>query len=261
LSGYNELLKKYNMMKTKDFSFFIERFNSLEMNESERQWFLSEMEGNEQLRKEVDMRRQTDNILKKQAVISLRTKLSEIDKTRLERKNSRKIRTTAILRYAAVFAGAAVVTGLIIFSGQTITSEEIVNQFYTSYEAPSAQRSATSKTNPDYILGLKYYNEQDYRNAASQFAKVLESNPGDMQTHLLSGVSNMEERKYNEAKKSFTTVIADNNNLFIESARWYLALCYVKTEDKDKASHLLVSIKNEGGLYSKDAKKVLRKLK
>jgi tetratricopeptide (TPR) repeat protein len=247
-------------MKVKDFSYFIERYNSLEMTESERQWFLKEMEGNEQLRKEVDLRRQTDNILKKQAVMSLRTKLSEIDKTRMERKKGRKIRTTAILKYAAVFAGIVALTSIIFFSGQTLTSEEIIDKFYTSYEAPSSQRSATSETNPDYILGLKYYNEQDYRNAASQFAKVLERNPGDMQTHLLSGVSNMEEEQYSEAKKSFTTVIDDNNNLFIESARWYLALCYVKTEDMEKASRLLVSIKNEGGLYSKDAKKVLKKL-
>lgn len=82
-----------------------------------------------------------------------------------------------------------------------------------------------------------------------------------MQAHLLSGVSNMEESKYVEAEKAFTTVIDDNNNLFIESAQWYLALCYVKTEEKDKASQLLMSIRNDGGIYSREAKKVLRKIK
>jgi len=248
-------------MKTKDFSYFIERYNSLEMSESERQWFLMEMEGNEQLKKEVYLRRQTDDILKKQDIMSLRSKLSEIDRNRLEKKKSRTLSRMMILRYAALFAGVVVVTSLILFTGQTLTSEEIVSQFYKSYEAPSAQRSATSEANPDYILGLKYYNNKDYSKAASQFAKVLERNPNDMQTHMLSGVSNMEEKQYNEAKISFTTVIDDNNNLFIESARWYLALCYVKTEDKERASQLLVSIKDDGGLYSKDAKKVLRKLK
>ena len=82
-----------------------------------------------------------------------------------------------------------------------------------------------------------------------------------MQTHLLSGVSNMEVKQFNEARNSFTTVIDDNNNLFIESARWYLALCYVKTEDNNRAAQLLVSIKNDGGIYSKEARKVLRRLK
>lgn len=248
-------------MKTKDFSYFMERYNSFEMTESERQWFLRELEGNEQLKKEVKLRSHTDEILKKQAVMSLRTTLSGIDKNRLERKKNSTFRRMAIIRYAAVFAGVAIVTSLILFTGQTLTSEEIINRFYKTYEAPSAQRSAVSEAGTDYILGLKYYNAQDYRNAASQFAKVLEYNPDDMQTHLLSGVSKMEEKQYNEAKKSFTNVIDDNNNLFIESARWYLALCYVKTEENVRASQLLVSIRNDGGIYSKDAKKVLRKLK
>jgi len=247
-------------MKTIDFSYFIERYNSFEMTESERQWFIKEMEGNDEIRREVELRKQTDDILKKQVVMSLRSKLSELEKNRLERKKSIVFRRNAVLKYAAAFAGATVITSLILFSGKTLTSEEIVDQYYETYEAPSAQRSSSSDANTDYIMGLKYYNAHDYGNAASQFAKVLEKNPNDMRTHLLSGVSNMEEKMYNEAEKSFTTVIDNNNNLFIESARWYLALCYVKTEDIDKAIPLFQSIRKEGGLYSKDAKKVLRKI-
>ena len=68
-------------------------------------------------------------------------------------------------------------------------------------------------------------------------------------------------RNIPEAKLSFTTVIDDNNNLFIETARWYLALCYVKTNDTDKAIVQLTAIKEDGGIYSKDAGKILRKLK
>jgi tetratricopeptide (TPR) repeat protein len=248
-------------MNAKDFSYLIERYISSEMTESERQWFLKEMEGDPDLKREVELRKNTSEMLKKHAVLSLRTKLIALEKNRQERMRSRSIRRMAILKYAAVLTGAAIITSLILFTGKTLTSEEIVSQFYNTYEAPSGQRTASSEANTDYILGLKYYNEHDYRNAASQFAKVLKNNPDDMQTHLLSGVSNMEEKQYNEAKKSFTTVIDDNNNLFIESARWYLALCYLKTDDKYKASQLLVSIKNEGGIYSRDAKKVLKKIK
>lgn len=248
-------------MKTKDYSYFIERYISFEMTDSERQWFIREIEGNEDLRHEVDLRKRSEEILKKQATIALRTKLAEIEKQRAERKKAGALRRIAMVRYAAVFAGAAIITSLILFTGRTLTSEEIVTEFYKAYEAPASQRSSAYNENTDYVLGLKYYNQQDYKNAASQFAKVLEKNPEDMQTHLLSGVSNMEEKRYTEAKSSFTTVINDNDNLFIESAKWYLALCYLKTQDKAKASSLLVSIKDEDGLYSKEAKKILRKIK
>lgn len=249
------------MMKTRDFSYFIERYNSFEMTEAEKLWFLKEMEDNENLKREVELRKQTDEILKKSDVISLRLKLSQLEKNRQERLKTSTLRRSSVLKFAAVFAGAAVIASLLLFSSRTLTSEEIIDRYYLSYEAPSAQRSLPYEANTDYLLGLKYYNAHDYKNAAFQFAKVLEINPDDMQTHMLSGVSNMEDKRYSEAEKSFITVIDDNNNLFIESASWYLALCYVKTEERDKAQEMLVSIMNEGGFYSRDAKKVIRRLK
>jgi hypothetical protein len=56
-------------------------------------------------------------------------------------------------------------------------------------------------------------------------------------------------------------VISDNNNLFIETAKWYLALCYVKTDEREKAIQHLEAIKSEGGIYKNDAKKIIRKLR
>jgi hypothetical protein len=82
-----------------------------------------------------------------------------------------------------------------------------------------------------------------------------------MQSVLLNGVSNFEDQKFPEAKLSFTTVIDDNNNLFIETAKWYLSLCYIKTNETDKAISQLTAIGDDDGIYSKDARKILRKLK
>lgn len=248
-------------MKTKDYSYFIERYLSNEMTESERKWFISELDGNYELQREVDLRRKSEEILKKQATMSLRIKLAEIEKRKVEIKKTTSLRKIAVIKYAALFAGVAIITSMIMFSTRTITSEELVNDFYKVYEAPASQRSSVFIENTDFILGLQYYNAQDYKNAASQFAKVLGKNPNDMQSHLLSGVSNMEEKRYTEAKSSFNTVIDNNDNLFIESAKWYLALCYLKTQDNATASSLLVSIRNEGGLYSKAAKKILKKIR
>jgi len=67
-------------MKTIDFSYYIERFIAGEMSDTEKQWFLKELEANENLRHEVNLRKQTDEILKKKDVMTLRNKLSEIEK-------------------------------------------------------------------------------------------------------------------------------------------------------------------------------------
>jgi tetratricopeptide (TPR) repeat protein len=81
-----------------------------------------------------------------------------------------------------------------------------------------------------------------------------------MQSSLLNGMSNFENRKYPEAKRSFGKVIDNNNNLYIDQAEWYLALCYIKTDEREKAIQQLEKIKNEDGIYRNDAKKILRRI-
>ena len=71
-------------MKTIDFSYFIERYNAGEMDEAEKEWFRKELEGNEKLRREVELRSRTDMILKDRDIMNLRNKLNAIEKQRKE---------------------------------------------------------------------------------------------------------------------------------------------------------------------------------
>jgi tetratricopeptide (TPR) repeat protein len=249
-------------MKTIDFSHFIERYIAGEMGEDEKQWFEKELDGNANLRSEVNLRKEMDLVLKNQKIISLRNKLSDIDKRRRETdvvvKDSKK---PVYMRYAAVISSLVVVACIILFTGKNPGGDEVISRYYKTYEPPASQRSGQTVENPDFTLAVEFYNTNDYANAALFFSKVVESNPKDMQSVLLNGVSNFEDKKYPEAKMSFSTVINDNNNLYIETAKWYLALCYIKTNEKDKAINQLKIITSEEGIYSKNAKKILRKLK
>jgi tetratricopeptide (TPR) repeat protein len=249
-------------MKTIDFSYFIERYNAGEMSESEKQWFLKELEGNEKLRNEVNLRKRTDEILKNQNVMSLRNKLSEIENRRKEvKKPVKDSKKTVFIRYAAVFAGLILIGSIAMFSGKNLNSEKIMKHYYKIYEPPTSQRSAESGTNADFTLALEFYNTHDYEKAAVLFNKVLENKPNDMQTVLLKGVSNFEEKKYPEAKQSFVKVIDDKDNLYIDQAQWYLALCYLNTYETEKAKQLFKIIVNGDGIYKSDAKKIIRGLK
>jgi tetratricopeptide (TPR) repeat protein len=249
-------------MKTIDFSYFIERYNAGEMSDTELQWFLRELEGNENLRNEVNLRKHTDEILKNQNVMSLRNKLSEIEKKRKEVskpvKNSRK---PVYIRYAAVIAALVLIGSILLFPGKKLSNEEIVKNYYKAYEPPTSQRSAQSATDADFTLALEFYNIHDYDKAAVLFNKVLENKPNDMQTVLLKGVANFEEKRYPEAKQSFGKVIDDKDNLYIDHAQWYLALCYLNTSETEKAKQLFKIIGTENGIYRNDANKIIRGLK
>lgn len=248
-------------MKKVDFSYFIERYNAGEMENDEKNWFEKELEGNQKLQNEVDLSRKTDEILKNQEVMSLRRKLMEIERKRAPIAPIRFRKSKVYIRFAAVAAILILVGGITFFTGKNMTSDEIIDHYYKAYEPPTALRSGVATVNNDFTLALKFYNTRDYEKAADLFNKVLKSNPRDMQSALLNGVSNFEDKKYPDAKESFVTVINDNNNLFIETAKWYLALCYVKTNEKDKAIKQLEMIRNDGGIYKNDAKKIIRKMK
>jgi tetratricopeptide (TPR) repeat protein len=249
-------------MKTIDFSYFIERYNAGEMSDTEKQWFLKELEGNEKLRTEVELRKRTDEILKNQDVMSLRNKLSQIEKTRKEvaepvSGSGKKV----FIRYAAVIAALVLLGTITMFPRKNLSNEGIINKYYKVYEPPTGQRSAQSETDKDFTLALEYYNTHDYDKAAILFNKVLENKPNDMQTVLLKGVANFEEKKYPEAKQSFGKVIDNKDNLFVDQAQWYLALCYLQTNETEKAKKLFKMIGDDNGIYRKDAIKIFKGLK
>jgi tetratricopeptide (TPR) repeat protein len=248
-------------MKKVDFSYFIERYNAGEMSDEEKIWFRKEMEFDENLRQEVHLRKNTDEVIKRQDILALRNKLSEIERKQESKIHVRTRKNRVGLKYAAVIAGLIIIGAITVVSEKNTTSEKIIDSYYKSYEPVTNLRSGQSETNADFTLALDYYYRHEYRNAALYFSKVLEKDPGNIQSTFLNGVSNFEDKRYPEAKQSFVNVINDNNNLFIENAKWYLALCYLKTNEMEKAVKQLGIIKDEGGIYSNDAKKIIRKLK
>jgi len=251
-------------MKTIDFSYFIERYNAGEMNEAEKTWFLKELESNETLRNEVDLRKRTDMVLKNHHdVIKLRNKLSEIERIRAVQEPVKNTGKRILFRYAAIITGFILVGSITLyyFYGTSMTSDEILNRFYNSYEVTSPSRSQQAIFNSDYSTAIEYYNIHDYRNAALYFSKILENDDKYMESTFLSGVSNFEVRNYPDASRSFVKVIDNNDNLFIEDAQWYLALCYLRTDESLKAKELLTEIKDAFSIHSRDAKAILRNMK
>jgi tetratricopeptide (TPR) repeat protein len=248
-------------MKTIDFSYFIERYNAGEMNEAEKTWFHKELDGNAKLREEVALRKKTDFALKSHDAILLRNRLTEIEKRRAAEVPVKSQRKHVTLRYAALVAGLIIISSIAFLSNRNLPKDEIISRYYKPYEGISTSRSQQSVSNTDYSIALEYYNVHDYRNAARYFSKVLSSDPKYMESTMHFGISNYEERNYPEAKKSFIKVIDNNDNLFIEDAQWYLALCYIQTEEIKKAADQLTLIKKSESIYRKDAAKILKRIK
>ncbi len=248
-------------MKTIDFSYFIEKYNAGEMDDAEKQWFQRELESNSNLRDEVQLRAKTEMVLTDYASLQLRKKLRVIEKQRAEAIPSRNRRRQSPIRYAAVITIFILLGSLLLFIGKNLTADQILDRFHKPYEGIAASRSPESIADDNYKTALDYYNIHDYSTAAFFFSKVLKKNPGDMESTMLYGVSNFEEKNFPVAEQSFTDILVNNDNYYIEDAQWYLALCYIQTNEKTKAIEQLTIIRNSESIYSKDARKILRRIR
>jgi len=72
----------------------------------------------------------------------------------------------------------------------------------------------------------------------------------------------MEIKQHQKASESFTKVIDQNDNLYIQQAEWLLAGCLLAMDETDQARRKLASIASSSNhYYKKDAAKILKRMK
>ena len=247
-------------MKTIDFSYFIERYNAGEMPPAEINWFEKELAGNDTLRKEVMLRKRTDQLLVQHDLISLRNRLSSIEKTREEKLIKTIGKRTVAIRYAAVFAGLVLIGSLFMLQIRNQSSEVLYNKNFSAYEFPGPSRTVQSQSDHQFGMALKYYSDKHFSDAETLLGQYLKANEGNMQAMILYGVSAMENKNFVVAKASFGKIIKDKDNLYTDHAEWYLALCNVATGETAEAKQQLSAIVASENIYRNKAKKLMKHL-
>ncbi|HOU95094.1 MAG TPA: tetratricopeptide repeat protein [Bacteroidales bacterium] len=251
-------------MKSIDYSYFIERYLSGEMTRQEKTWFEKELNGNEFLQKEVAVRRKTDDALRRHDIIELRNKLARIEIARQENEAVKLSHKKTAFRSAAIIAGLIVVGSLFLLNNKNSSRDSLYNDYFTVYNIGSLERSIVAMTDNIgklYKDALVLYNENNFEGASAILSEYLKNRPDHMEAYMVYGVSEMKNNRFDEAEKAFSTVINDGNNYYLDNARWYRALCYIKTGQTDAAKNELLSIKNSENSFSKKASAILKKLK
>jgi TolA-binding protein len=254
-------------MKTIDFNYFIERYLDNEMEPAEKNWFEKEIEGNDSLRKELELRRRTDSVLRNSDIMGLRAQINAIEKEK-NRENDWTAARRRMLRYAAL-ATIVLITGTSIWlPNRKMSNDSIFDKYYqfTPTATNEVTRSSVDQFNPVYQAALNNFENGQFDQAINYFLSFtsdMQSNNEDVQmgVEMMLGHSYAGVKKYNEAGLSYKKVIDQNDNLYIEDANWLLGLCYIKTDNNDQARSQMKVIAESESRYRKDAASVLRKMK
>ncbi|PKP53618.1 MAG: hypothetical protein CVT92_03310 [Bacteroidetes bacterium HGW-Bacteroidetes-1] len=143
---------------------------------------------------------------------------------------------------------------LLMQSGNT--RDALFEKYYTTESAAFTVRSALSGSDQPVMQGLQFYELHDYNAAIDMFEKA----PNNIMGKLYSGLSYIELGEYNKAITEFKIIIEHNDNLFIDQAEWYLALSYLKTNQKKESIKHLEKIAADRSIYKTKAQKILREM-
>lgn len=108
--------------------------------------------------------------------------------------------------------------------------------------------------------GLRSFKRGKWSDAMMQFNLLLSNNNKDVNALFYKGICAWNLNRSLIAQNCLMQVLASENNVFHQEARWYLALTYIKAGETDTARELLNMIISEKGFYREQAKKALKEL-
>ena len=245
----------------------IESFIYDELDETSKESFTSELNENDDLRSELLLMRELDIALSESDIMDLRQELRELSVNVMNREEKSILPFRKPLGgLKKIGAAAALIIGLMSLSivvrysiSQNDISSALLND---SPAAMSAFRSATPdmNINSDLSLGFEKYNEGDYQSALSSFLKVIEVNQNEPSARFFAGASYQNLDEHGKAILEYAAVINQGDNLFIEQAEWFSAICFIRLNEEDKAKQQLLAIVSRNGFYEEKAKVLLNKL-
>lgn len=249
-------------MKTIDFNYFIERYIANEMLPDERIWFERELEGNQALREETELRRKTNEILaSNNDILVLRSKLASISAE--HEKSGRKFMPGKAVRYAAAIALLLMTATAIYLPTRKMSNDAIFERY--AVLVPTAGESVSRSSGQDsdnmYNLAVTEYRDGNYSAAIAHFRNYTSIREEHPELLMMLGNSYMQIQQYNEAGKNYKKVIDHDNNLYLEDANMLLGLCYLKVGNNDLARQQMTAIAASESRHRRDARKILKKMR
>jgi tetratricopeptide (TPR) repeat protein len=240
----------------------IEQFLANEMAPSELLAFKKELNANSDLVDELRLSESIDSAISRDDIIDLRQKLlvaihtgKDVQKERevqVVRMNSRKWWYAA----ASLLALCAITATLFWQTNQGISTDKLFTQYYNAENIIDQTRG-----DENIVEAVMKFQQKDFRSASVLFKSILDKDNSNIAVWFYYGISNIETKNFDNSIKAFNTIIKQNDNLYIEHAEWYLGLCYLKNNQKDKAiDQFVVVASNPDNFHRQEAKEILEKL-
>ncbi len=236
----------------------IEEFIDGILTDKERQEFKARKDTDPGINKDIVFRTEINKAIRDINYMEMHNLL--IDQMKSKELISRKIKFQPnihrIWQIAAAWFLLILVSGGLWFvlSNKSFSKEELVSQYYNPVHPVLLVRSVEANTNAPIIEDFHFYQQNDWTNALNYFNSL----ENKISSHFYSGICYIELKQYDKAIESFEYVINDNDNLYVEQAKWYTGLIYLMNNQKNQAIDQFEKISDSTSFYSNQAKEILK---
>ncbi len=252
------------MKKQINYSKLIDKYINGEMTEDELKLFENELKINPQLKAELELHKKIDNAIINDDLANFNKKINDIHS---EYTSSKVVHKTKYIQKNIYYLVAAIIilliaiVSIIYFSyNNKLSDTEIYSMYFKPYETINKRSAETINADDIYLNALHNYDKANYAKAIELFSQLFKQDDSNMAAYLYAGISLMETNNFSEAKKSFQTIINNNDIYYIQQAEWYLGLCYLKAGKTKKTKKQFRKIVSCQGFYENKAKEILNKL-
>ena len=117
-----------------------------------------------------------------------------------------------------------------------------------------------SRADDDLLFAIKVYEAGDYERAVILFEMLSDSAGLREYSLFYAGHAYMHQSLTVKAIETFEELLDDAQGDLIQAARWYLALCFLKTGEAALSKEQLLLIEETDSPFRKDARSLLHDL-
>lgn len=241
-----------------------------ELTKQRSEEFHKSMEENHDLKKEAG--------LIQDIVVGLRAYDEETLRERFKnlgrRQDEQKHKELKLITFSAIAAIVVLLISVGFFVKSSIshsvqnkeqTAEVLFHKYFQAYPVSAdnmLRGNATTKTTDNASAeAMRYYDAENYKEAARKFALALNQSPSTANDIFYLGISQLATNQTEPAIQSFLKLESINQPLYADHVKWYLALGYLKENKKDKARHYLKQLIDSQSTYSGPASELMHEMK
>ena len=245
-------------MKQSDKSLLIDKFVTGKLEDTELWEFKADIEKDQDLAKEVELRKEVYNAIKNEDKISFYSNLKNLKENNTTRKfklsiHSRQLQAIAAGVIMMLMVGTGIFTGT--FNGNQ--NMNLYSEYFIEEGNLLSTRSISDATKDEVKSGIQYYEDNEYQKALS----VFETMPQNLIARLYSGFTYMKTENFVQSENQFKYILDHGDNIFIDQAEWNLGLVYLAQNKTDNAIEMFTKISTSDSAYKESADKLLKELK